>query len=43
MVKTPNRRKKNGNDPVSVPLPSIPFTKIHKTGFTARILYSLPP
>ncbi len=41
--KTPNRRKKNGNDPVPVPLPSIPFTEIHKTGFTARILYSLPP
>lgn len=41
--KTPNRRKKGGNDPVPVPLPSIPFTKIHETGFTARILYSLPP
>lgn len=41
--KTPNRRKMNGNDPVPVPLPSIQFTEIHKTGFTARILYSLPP
>jgi hypothetical protein len=37
--KTPNRRKKNGNDHVPVPLPSTPFTEIHKT---ARILYSLP-